>query len=400
MRTRSLITAVTLLALALAPVLWPSGLALSLLSQVGIAMIACLSFNVLLGQGGMLSFGHAVYTGAGAYLAIGTLRWMAAGEGSVPVSLIPLIGGIAGAVLAMVLGYLSTRKSGLGLAMITLAIGELVWALALMLPELFGGEGGITANRVQGPPTFGVSFGGQREVYALIVVYAFAVIVLAHAFTRTPLGRLLNAVRDNATRVRFLGYDDRWVRYLAFVFAGFLAGVAGGLSALHLEIVSADAFGATRSAAFLVFVVIGGATLFWGPLIGAVLLVVSQAGLAVLTPAALLYTGLAFVLAVIFAPTGLAGAAQAQWRVGRALGWRVWLETRALSLSASALVLVGGVALIEMAYHRASATAALDLRLLGVHLNSAAVWPWLVAAAALSLGIALLVWRRSGSAPT
>lgn len=380
--------------LVLAPLGWDSGLGLSLLSQVGVAIVACLSYHVLLGQGGMLSFGHAVYTGAGAYLAIATLRWAAAGEGGVPVSLTPLVGGLAGASLALVLGYLSTRKAGLGLAMITLAIGELVWALALMLPEVFGGEAGLSGNRVVGAPVLGVTFAAQREVYALILVYTLVAALAVHTFTRTPLGRMLNAVRDNAARVPFLGYDDRWVRFLAFVFAGFLAGVAGGLAALHLEHVSADVFSASRSATLLVFVVIGGTGLFYGPVVGAVLLVASQVALAVLTPAALLYTGLAFVLVVRFAPGGVSRAALDQWQQWRRLGTRIWLRLHALGLLAASLVLAGGVAMTEMAYHRAAATSAAPLTLLGVAVDSASALAWALAVLTLALGVILLTRRR------
>ena len=129
--------------LAVAPLLWTSSFAQTMLSQIGIAVIACLAYNILLGQGGMLSFGHAVYSGLGSFLAIHALNRVSAGSLSLPVSLVPLVGGLSGLFFAAVLGWVTTKKSGTTFAMITLGIGELVWSMSLMVPEFFGGEGGI-----------------------------------------------------------------------------------------------------------------------------------------------------------------------------------------------------------------------------------------------------------------
>ena len=131
------------LVLLVAPLVFTSGLAVTMLSQIGIAIVACLSYNMLLGQGGMLSFGHAVYTGLATFVAIHAL--LGAGDGSfpVPVSLIPLVGGLAGMFFAVLLGFVTTKKAGTTFAMITLGIGELVFAMSLMIPEFFGGEGGV-----------------------------------------------------------------------------------------------------------------------------------------------------------------------------------------------------------------------------------------------------------------
>src|SRR5881396_4044720 len=139
-------------ALAVAPLLWSSGLGHTMLSQIGIAIIVCLSYNLLLGQGGMLSFGHAVYSGLGSFIAIHALNLVSAGKLGLPVSLVPLVGGLAGLLFAALFGYVTTKKSGTPFAMITLGIGELVWSMSPMLPEFFGGESGISANRVVGEP--------------------------------------------------------------------------------------------------------------------------------------------------------------------------------------------------------------------------------------------------------
>ena len=119
------------LVLIVAPWLFRSSLALTMLSQMGYLIIICLSYNILLGQGGMLSFGHAVYTGLGAFVAVHAMN-LAAAKGGVPIPLvlIPLVGGLAGLFFAILLGYVTTKKSGTTFAMITLGIGELVAAMS------------------------------------------------------------------------------------------------------------------------------------------------------------------------------------------------------------------------------------------------------------------------------
>src|SRR5512133_1349186 len=156
------------LVLLAAPLVFTSSLSQTMLSQMGIAIIVCLSYNMLLGQGGMLSFGHAVYSGLGGFLAIHTLNLVSKGTLPLPVSLIPLVGGVSGMLFAVVLGWVTTKKAATPFAMITLGIGELVWAMSLMFPEFFGGEGGISGNRVTGPAPFGITFGPQIQLYYLI----------------------------------------------------------------------------------------------------------------------------------------------------------------------------------------------------------------------------------------
>ncbi|HPU21094.1 MAG TPA: branched-chain amino acid ABC transporter permease, partial [Alicycliphilus sp.] len=288
----------TLFALLLiaAPQLFASSLALTMLSQMGYLIIICLSYNMLLGQGGMLSFGHAVYTGLGSFIAIHAINLAGAGQLPIPLPFMPLVGGLAGLFFAVLLGYVTTKKSGTTFAMITLGIGELIAAMALMFPEFFGGEGGVTTNRVYGQALWGISFGPAIEVYYLIAVYCFACTAAMFAFTGTPLGRILNAVRDNPERVEFIGYDTQRVRYLAFCIAGFFAGVGGALAAINFEIVTgADSVSMVRSGGYLLFTFLGGATFFFGPIIGAVLLVLASVLLSELTKGWLLYLGLVFL---------------------------------------------------------------------------------------------------------
>ncbi len=383
------------LVLLVAPRVWTSGLAQTLLTQMGIGIIACLAYNILLGQGGMLSFGHAVYSGLGAFLAIHALNKVGAGTLGLPVSLVPLVGGLAGMVAAALLGYVSTKKAGTPFAMITLGIGELVFALALMLPEFSGGEGGVSSNRVVGAPVLGITFGPQIQVYYLVAAYCFVCTAAMFALTRTPLGRMLNAVRDNPERVEFIGYDTHWVRFLAFTISGFFAGIAGGLSAINTEIVNGEVLHATRSGAYLLFTFLGGATFFFGPVIGAVLMVLCGVLLSELTQAWLLYLGLIFLFMVMYAPGGVASLLLMNLRVAAygKLG-RIWASYLALG-GAALTALAGAAAMIEMVYHRQLNEAlGPQLRFLGATLNTGGADAWFGAGLLVAVGAGLFELAR------
>jgi len=383
------------LILIVAPLIWTSGLAQTMLIQIGIGIIACLAYNMLLGQGGMLSFGHAVYSGLGAFLAIHTLNLAGSGAWNIPVSLVPLMGGVAGMAFALLLGYVSTKKAGTPFAMITLGIGELVWSMSLMLPEFFGGEGGISSNRVVGKPVMGISFGPQIQVYYLVAVYAFICTAAMFAMTRTPLGRMLNAVRDNPERVEFIGYDTHWVRFMAFAISGFFAGISGGLSALNTEIVTAEVVGALRSGGYLLFTFLGGATFFFGPIIGAVLMVLAGVLFAELTTAWLLYLGLIFLFMVMYAPGGFASLIMMNLRVAAfgKLG-KLWTSYLALAVTAMTM-LVGGGAMIEMLYHlQLNEALGPQMSFMGASLNAKGVDAWFGSAFVLLVGVALFELSR------
>ncbi len=376
-----------------------SSLSRTMLSQMGIAIIACLSYNMLLGQGGMLSFGHAVYTGMGGFIAMHALNLASRGAFPLPVSLVPLVGGLGGLAVALILGWVTTKKSGTTFAMITLGIGELVWAMSLMFPEFFGGEGGISGNRVTGSRPLGITFGPQIQLYYLIAAYTFVSTALMFAFTGTPLGRMLNAVRDNPERVEFIGYDTQMVRYIAFVIAGFFAGIAGGLAALNFEIVTSEVVSAYRSGAYLLFTFLGGATFFFGPIIGGILLVMAFILLSELTKAWLLYLGLIFLLMVMFAPGGIASLIMMNLRVA-AFGYFRPLWRPYLVLAMSGLVAFVGVgALVEMIYHwQLNAAMGPRVGFVGLDLNAASPPTWIACGAVALAGIGVFEWARRGFA--
>jgi branched-chain amino acid transport system permease protein len=383
------------LVLIVLPLVFKSSLAHTMLSQMGIAIIVCLSYNMLLGQGGMLSFGHAVYSGMGAFLAIHTLNLVSKGTLPIPVSLVPVVGGLSSVVVALVLGWVTTKKAATPFAMITLGVGELVWAMSLMFPEFFGGEGGINGNRVTGAKPFGITFGPQIQLYYLIALYTFACTALMFAFTRTPLGRMINAVRDHPERVEFVGYDTQKVRYIVFVIAAFFAGISGGLAALNFEIVTSEVVSAPRSGAYLLFTFLGGATFFFGPILGGVLLVLAFVLLSEFTKAWLLYLGLIFLFMVMYAPGGIASLIMMNLRVA-AFGRLKELWVSYLALGATALiVLFGAAAMIEMVYHlQLNAALGPKLKFMGAELDASGLNAWFGAGFVMLTGIGLFELSR------
>jgi len=383
------------LIMLLAPLVFTSSLSQTMLSQMGIAVIVCLSYNMLLGQGGMLSFGHAVYSGIGSFLAIHALNLAGKGVLPLPVSLIPIVGGVSAMLLAALLGWVTTKKSATPFAMITLGIGELVFAMSLMFPEFFGGEGGIGGNRVMGSKPFGITFGPQIQLYYLIAAYTLVCTALMYAFTRTPLGRMLNAVRDNPERVEFVGYDTQRVRYIAFVVAAFFAGIAGGLATLTFEHVTSEVVRGDRSGAYLLFTFLGGATFFFGPIIGGVVMVLALVLLSELTKAWLLYLGLVFLFMVMYAPGGFASLLMMNLRVA-AFGRlrQLWVSYLGLGLTAFT-ALVGAGAMIEMVYHlQLNAALGPKLRFMGLPLNAQGLDSWFGSAFVMLTGLALFEVAR------
>lgn len=290
-------------ALVVLPLIFPQGFALTLLTQAAVMIVFALSFNLLYGETGMLSFGHALYFGAGAYGAAHALN--AWGTGGLPVTLLPLAGGAAGALCALLPGWFSTRRGGLTFAMISLAMAELAIAVVPMLPGWFGGEGGVTTNRVTGTGLFGINYGSPLQVYALVATWTFLCMLAMQALTRTPLGRMANAVRDNAERAAFIGCNVQAVRWRVMLAAGFFAGLAGALSVIQFEVATGEALGHTQSAAPLVATVIGGAGSFFGPVTGAIIYVLTASALGTLTPAWPFYLGCLFIVVMLFAPDGI-----------------------------------------------------------------------------------------------
>jgi branched-chain amino acid transport system permease protein len=279
--------------------------------------------------------------------------------------------------------------------MITLGMAELVFAMSLMFSEFFGGEAGVSGNRVVGEAVMGINFGPQRQVYYLIAIYTLVSMGLLYALTQTPLGRILNAVRDNPERVEFIGYNTQQVRYRAFIIAGFFAGIAGGLGAINFEIVTAEVVGPARSGAYLLFTFLGGATFFFGPVLGGILMVLAFVLLSELTKAWLLYLGFIFLFMVVYAPGGFAALIMVNLRIIKAGAFGRLLSSYTGLLLSGLLMLAGASALIEMVYHiQLNAAMSSQLVFAGVTLDTHASSHWWVAGTLLLAGLGLFEWQR------
>ncbi len=381
------------LILLIAPLVFSKGASLSVLCQMGTFIIFALSYNMLLGQGGMLSFGHAVYSGLGAFCAIHAINLATAGSLSIPITLIPLVGGIAGLFFGALFGYVTTKKSGTTFAMITLGIVELVFACSLMFPGFFGGEGGIFTNRVIGQPFFGITYGPQIEVYYLIAFWLFISTVAMFAYTQTPLGRMMNAVRDNPERAEFVGYDPQWVRYMTLMLSAFFAGISGGLTVINFEIVSAENVSALRSGLILLFTFIGGIGFFFGPILGTIVGVFLTVVLSNYTSAWQLYLGVFFVLIVMFAPGGIAGVIMQMVRLVKYGQFQPLLPQLAIAALVWLLITCGFVLMVEMLYHLTmDAAHGSVVNFFGLMIDAEGMRGWLWAVALIVIGFS--AWLR------
>ncbi|MFI5012075.1 MAG: branched-chain amino acid ABC transporter permease [Hyphomicrobiales bacterium] len=383
------------------PLVLRSGTALTVMSLMGIAIVLALSYNMLLGQTGMLSFGHSVYYGLGAYFTVHAMNAVIAAKLPIPLPLMPLIGGLAGLAFAMLFGWVSTKRSGTAFAMISLGLAELVGSSSLILRSFFGGEEGVSTNRTKLLRLFDWSFGPQIQVYYLIAAWCLICAALIYALTRTPFGRMCNAVRENPQRVQFVGYSPQMLRYIAFCLAGLFAGIAGGLVSINFELANSALFSATQSGNVLLATFIGGARYFIGPILGAVLVVYLQTMLSDITEVWQLYFGLMFVAAVMYAPGGLAGLILMHGPIWRARALSRLLPGYALLVLPLALALGAAVMIIEMVTHlfvRASEGSVMTLA--GLAYDIATWRPWAAALIALIAGAFLsrLAWRRVGAA--
>lgn len=379
-------------ALVLLPRLFSSGFALTTMSLMGIMIVFTLSYNMLLGQTGLLSFGHAVFFGLGGFFTVHMMNAVENDGAPLPLFLFPLVGGAAGLAFGVIFGAVSTRRAGTAFAMITLGLAELVSSSALILRRFFGGEAGVTTDRTGLAHLFGVTFGPQIQVYYLIAAWCFVSTAAMYALTRTPFGRICNAVRDNPERARFIGYNTQTVRFVAFSLSGLFAGVAGGLAAVNFEIVNSTQLGVSQSGAVILMAYIGGVGGFIGPIIGAILVTYLQATLSDITDVWQLYFGLLFIGMVMFAPDGVAGLLARQQPLLRGRQLHRVVPFYLLALLPGLAAAAGLSMMIEMTNQlTAHAPDGPAMVFCGAPLKANAFFPWLAAAALFLAGMWLFL---------
>ena len=330
-------------ALIALPVLLSQGLVNAAIQMLIAALFAC-AYNLLCGQAGMLSFGHAAYFGVGAFATVHAMNAVG-GAGLLPTPLLPLAGAACGLAFGSVAGWFATKRSGTYFAMITLAIAELVHSLAPHLKGLFGGEAGVSTMRM---PAWGLDFGATTQVYYVTLVWVLASVAALYAFTHTPLGRITYALRENSGRLRFLGYNVHGLSTTVFAISAMFCGIAGGLQVVSNESANYMVFDPGLSAAVVLNSYIGGVKVFLGPALGAALMTFFGYAVSDLTQSWLLYQGILFVVVMMYMPSGLTGLFAVGSRLRKRFGIVRLIPVALLSVGGTLLFSAGGVFAVEI----------------------------------------------------
>ncbi|MEP3786334.1 branched-chain amino acid ABC transporter permease [Ascidiaceihabitans sp.] len=383
--------------LLILPFIFTNNSSITIMNQMWITVIFALAYNMLLGQGGMLSFGHAVYMGLGGFFCMHVMNYVEDFGVAFPLPLLPLFGGLFGMGFAMLIGSFSTTGAGTRFAMISLGVGELIAACSIIIVAFFGGEEGISGDRTYGLPVFGIEFLKQIEVYYLISFWLMVSAVLMYLFSRTPVGRMANAVRDNPERAAFLGYSARWVRFYSFAASGFFCGIAGGLFAINYEILTEENLNAASSGVILLVTFLGGVGFFFGPIIGAIAFTLLQTVLSLETELWAFYAGSLFLATVMFFPGGLAGLMMMHvpaMRFGK-LGTLIMPYVK--TLLPGLIAVLGLACLVEMTFHyRHAATGDNEMTLFWTTFDSHSIVPWIIVFAVTA--VAFWITRKTAPA--
>jgi len=285
---------------------------LNLVIMMLIYSLVAIGYNMLFGQGGLLSFGHAAYFGMGAYTAVLVYKhWGFSLLWGI------VAGGVSGGLLGLLFGVFLARKRGLPFALLTMAFNALVYAAAEKWRGLTGGEDGLGVRR----PDLSIPGMGTVDMFSTVHFYYFAAgvvvlcIVYCWFFTKTPLGRVNECMRENEDRTGFVGFNTYGTRLLVFVMSAFFCSVGGALASSFQEFVSTTMVNLEKGGDFLFLAFVGGRGVFWGPILGAFFLTYLNDALSSLTEHWAIIQGGIFIVLVMYAPDGLAGF------ILRAKGW-------------------------------------------------------------------------------
>lgn len=295
-----------ILALALTSVpMWAPRFWIYIATEALIFAIFAMSLDFLLGYAGLPSFGHAAFYGVGAYAcALLAIRQV---DGLLPLL---LVGGVAAALIAVPIGALSLRTSGIYFLMLTLALAQMLWGLAVNWISLTRGTDGIIGiprPTLPGLDALDITLYQRGPFFYLCLAVAILSFLLLQMLARSPFGKTLEGIRDNERRMRALGYPSFRYRFAAFVIAGGFAGIAGSLAAMSNGYATPDLLYWTVSGFGLVAVVVGGARSLVGPVLGAFAVLFAQLGLSTYVARWELILGALFIAFVLFVPRGLIG---------------------------------------------------------------------------------------------
>ena len=293
--------AAALALLALPPILIALGLTITSATEVVVFAIACMALNILIGQTGLVSFGHGAWFGLAAYVAAIVQRELFPNAFLLPVA----IGLIAVMIASTVFGLLILRRRGVYFSLLTLALSAMLYVIAFRWTEVTGGENGL--GGIVRPNMLGWDLDRSDSYYWFVAGIALVIVALLWRFHQSPVGTVLVAIRENEQRARFLGYATNRYKLLAFVLSATLTGLAGILLLYKNRMTSADPVSVAFSGDLLAMVVIGGMRSFLGPALGALFFILFREFLSIYTENWQFWFGLVFVGFIVFSPSGLTG---------------------------------------------------------------------------------------------
>ncbi len=275
---------------------------LNMLTEIIIFALYAVSYNILLGYAGLLSFGHAMFFGLGAFTAAISIIHI----NHLSLWSCLLIAIVATTLVGFAIGGLLLRLKGAYFALLTLAFNSLFYAVATKWHSVTGGDDGLSIKR----PVVHLGFTLLRintvtAFYYLTFLIIGFVILFCWYFTHTAMGQTIILMRENEDRMKFLGYDTSLSRLILFTFTGAIAGLAGAFYTLHFQFVSISAISLDMATAVLLITFVGGTGTFWGPIIGSFVYIILQNYLSDLTDRWPLFMGFIFILMVLFIPGGL-----------------------------------------------------------------------------------------------
>ena len=298
-----------------------------LLTQIFIASLVAVAFNLLLGTTGLLSFGQAAFYGVGAY-TVGLLATKA-GVSTLPAL---LLAPVFAAAVAALIGFFCVRLSGVHFAMLTLAFGQLVFTIAFKWYGFTGGDNGIQGIPVR-PLPGGVEIGSTQAMYYFALAVVGVSVEILRRIRSSPFGSTLKAIRENTQRAAYLGVNVKLYQWAAFVIAGAFTGLAGGLYALMEKSITPDIIHWTKSGEPVFMTIIGGIYTFAGPMVGAVVFTVLNSYLVAWTEKWALVLGIILLVMVLLLPGGVVGFVNEKARA--AFGKRGWVRRWTFSKSAA-----------------------------------------------------------------
>ncbi len=298
--------AVVFIVFALFPYIPFIGRYLSLGTEVVIWSLFALGFNILLGYTGLPSFGHGAFFGIGAYGA--GIFFLHVYKGV----WLPLVMSIVVAgIFAALVGLLVAKKKGIYFALITIALSQVFYFVAFRWEELTGGEtglSGIDRMPIGIPGLFSIKLSTPIHYYYFVLVIFIICTILIWRLAHSPFGRVLQAIRENEVRARYLGYNTAVYKWAAFAISGVFSGLAGGLYTLLINSAFAFVLDWTQSGNVVMMTLLGGGTVnFFGPILGAAIFIVSRDLLSAYWESWMLIYGLIFVFVILFIPSGILG---------------------------------------------------------------------------------------------